>query len=334
MRKLVILIALTGASLAHVGQIKADAIRGENSNEEYLGFVPSGDLLSWVSMGFETQIADWIWLRSVLVFADNSDDGDPRWQDWLERSLNVSVRLDPEWHSLYSYGGLMLKVVGDVDASSRLLQKGLKQFPQDHYFAFSLGANHYLQRETASALPLETGVEVGLSGILRSERPWGHPFGEGLHDSVESRSSLLMATQWMLHASTLEGAPAWYAGAAHSFLAKTSEREVAIRFLTEQLEKETDERLVESLTAQLNVQLHDFHSEKLTALLLDYKEDLGRLPLGLEELVKRGLLTRIPTDPYVSGWVIDKDEVVRSRRVVQQIVEAALATERRMLIEG
>jgi tetratricopeptide (TPR) repeat protein len=333
MRLAVFLLGVAGASVAHMGQQRVDAARRENTIEERLGMLPSGEALEWVSMGFETQIADWMWIRSVLVFGENSaEQSDPHWQDWLERSLNVSIILDPHWHSLYSYGGLMLKVAGDVDASNRLLQKALERFPEDHYFAFSLGANHYLQGEEASTWPLDTGVGLSLASVLPGSSRWQRDIREGLEGEILDRAPVLMATQWMLHASTLKDAPAWYAGAANSFIARSNEREVAIRFLSEQLDGETDERLIESLTAQLNTHLHALHSERLTQQVEAFKEREGHLPRDLWALVDKGDLLRLPKDPYEELWVIDVDEVVRSTRVIKRIRKAALASERQMLM--
>jgi len=327
-------LGLAGAFLAHWGHVRADDVRWSQASQERAEFLPSGETLEWFSMGFDTQIADWMWLKTVLVFGElDPNDVDPLVQDWLERSLNVSIHLDPEWHSLYSYGGLMLKVVGDIDASSRLLRKAVERFPDEHYFPFSLAANHFLQADQASALELETGVELALAAVLQKAGVYRGVLGASLNAGVRDRSSLLMAIAWMRHAAVLDGAPNWYAGAAESFLAQRSSIEVSIRFLSEQLKNETDEKLIESLTAQLNKYLHTFHSDALTELLESVGRDVGAEG-ALQVLVERRLIQRIPVDPYGEGWVVDVDGVVRSRWAIARIEKRALSSERQMLMVG
>lgn len=338
--KRLILLALSGAGLAHWGQIRADETRWNESGQAHSQYVPAGETLEWISLGFGTQIADWFWLKTVMVFGGlESLPADPFVQDWLARSLNVSIHLDPEWHSSYSYGGLMLKVVGNIDASNRLLQNAVRQFPDEHYFPFSLAANYFLQPERVSAKEFESGMTLGLAGVLGGVGALGkaQPFEDLLFGvvsrAIRNRSSLLMATSWMRYAASLEGAPAWYAGAAESFLAQRSSHEVAIRFLSEQLEKESDEKLVASLTAQLNTHLHAYHSEALTELV----GVLGTESTGseaLQVLLDRGLIQQLPSDPYGQGWEVDVDGIVRSPRAIARLEKGALATERQMLMGG
>lgn len=334
MRLFLLFFGLFGAGLAHWGQQRRDEVRWEKAGEERLGFLPPGETFRWLSLGFDIQISDWVWLKTVLLFGDyDLGVDDSNLQDWLERSLNVSMQLDPEWHTLYSYGGLMLKVVGDIDASNRLLRNSLEEFPQDHYFAFSLAANHFLQGEQASALEVELGSELALRVALNGRTLVDVPMREGIVQGFRDRSSLLMATGWMLHAASLDGAPSWYGSAAYSFLAKTQSRKTAIRFLSEQLEHERDEKLIEGLTRQLNRHLHAFHSDAMTDLVTSILGTVEKEE-ALVALLERGLIKRLPSDPYGEQWVVDVDNVVRSTWDIARIERRALHSERAMLIGG
>jgi hypothetical protein len=334
MRLFLLCFGLVGAGLAHWGQQRRDDVRWENAGEERLGFLPPGETFQWLSFGFDIQIADWVWLKTVLLFGDyDLGADDPNLQDWLERSLNVSLQLDPEWHTLYSYGGLMLKVVGDIDASNRLLRKALERFPREHYFAFSLAANHFLQGEQATALEVELGSELALTVALNGRTLLAVPVREGIGQGFRERSSLLMATGWMVHAASLDGAPAWYESAAYSFLAKTQSRKTAIRFLSEQLEHEDDEKLIEGLTKQLNRHLHAFHSDAMTDLVAPILGTVERKD-ALITLLERGLIKHLPSDPHGEQWVVDVDNVVRSTWEVARIEKRALVSERSMLMGG
>jgi hypothetical protein len=142
-----------------------------------------------------------------------------------------------------------------------------------------------------------------------------------------------MAAGWMLHASELDGAPAWYESAAYSFLAQTQSRKTAIRFLSEQLEREEDEKLIEGLTKQLNRHLHAFHSEAMTELVTPILGTVDKKD-ALVALLDRGLMRHLPADPYGEQWVVDVDGVVRSSWEVARVEQRALAAERKMLMDG
>jgi hypothetical protein len=315
--------------LAHVSHRAVDAHRHAlDGSEELVGRVPEGDVLRWFSLGFETQLSDWIWIQAVLRFGEDSGiEPSPEQTAWFKSALRASIDLDPEWRTLYSYGSLMMKVLEDYSASSQILELAVEQFPEDEYFPFSLGANHYLQASEAGSPRLSLAFWASLSPGRLGVSP-------ALRKSLQQRHSVLLAHMWMLYASQKEKAPDWYASAAHAFIVQKNEREVGIRFLADQLEGETDPVLVERLTVQLNSQLHDLHSERLSELAAQFLARTGRPLESVEELVKSGLLQRVPNDPYEADWVVDVDGVVRSLSVVEMLETRARNSERNMLAFG
>ena len=326
-------LVASGAFLAHAAHRSVDGHRrGTDRAQEFVELVPSGEALSWVSLGFQTQLADWIWIQAVLQFGEDAGPEQPAEQiAWFESALRASIALDPEWRSLYSYGSLMMKVLEDYSTSTHILEMAVEQFPEEEYFPFSLGANHYLQGSEFGNPRLDLAFWAALS-------PPKHPglrmTVPAMHSALQARHSVLLAHMWMLHASKVEGAPKWYASAAHAFIVRKNERAVAILFLSDQLKAETDPVLIERLTDQLNREMHELHSERLTALVQKSGEG-GLSPVAApSELVTRGLLTRLPSDPYESEWVIDVDGIVRSPRMIEIIERRARNSERNMLAFG
>jgi hypothetical protein len=57
------------------------------------------------------------------------------------------AELDPAWRTVYLYGGGLLRVVGDLDGSDALFERGMRALPEDPYFPFALAMNHYLYRQ-------------------------------------------------------------------------------------------------------------------------------------------------------------------------------------------
>jgi tetratricopeptide (TPR) repeat protein len=52
--------------------------------------------------------------------------------------------LDPQWRTVYTYGGLMLKVTEAYEQSTEIFLRGAEQLPDDHFLLFSAGMNYYL----------------------------------------------------------------------------------------------------------------------------------------------------------------------------------------------
>ena len=327
-----VLLCGLGAGLAHYGQRSADAVRKEHQIDDMLGMVPSGESLRWVSMGFETQISDYMWIRSVLIFSDvEKTEQDEYWVEWLSRSLDVSLTLDPEWRTLYSYGSLMLKVAGNIQASNAVAERAVAAFPDDAYFAFAVGNNFHLYGDELEPFRFNAGLDYAWKWAEKSLPVWGTSFGAASRDVIRDKSSRIVAAMWLKHASTLPDAPAWYAKAASMFLIKGYDEEIAIQFLREQIKDETDPVLLESLNRELIRQIHALRSEILTERMDAYFVQTGNraVELGLDAVaISKG---KPLLDPYEKGWTLDVDDVVRSHIVVEDLAARNLRYERRLL---
>lgn len=326
-------LVASGMMVSHLSHRVVDSHRHETHAEiDLVEMVPSGEALSWISLGFDTQISDWVWIQAVLQFGEDASPGQsPERVAWFENSMKASIALDPEWRTLYTYGGVMMKVLGDYEAATRILELAVERFPEDEYFPFSIGATHYLRGSETANPRLQLAFGIVLHSAKSPELRLAVP---AMLQSLETRHSVMLAYMWMLHASQVEGAPDWYASSAHAFIVQKNEREVGIRFLSEQLKEETDPVLVERLTRQLNTEIHDLHSERLTGLAMEYESRIGRALESLTDLVQVGLLGRVPSDPFESGWVIDVDRTVRSRSVVEVLETRARNSERNILAFG
>lgn len=151
-RLIIISVMALCAGLAHVGQKSADQIRHDSSIEERF-YIPSGEALRVASLGHHTILADLMWVRSVLNFADIYVDPSEHDQQWLVEMLSSVATLDPTWRTIYFHGGSMLRVLGMIDESDALFTRGTEVLPDEPYFVFSLAMNAYLYRddvETAS----------------------------------------------------------------------------------------------------------------------------------------------------------------------------------------
>lgn len=122
--------------------------RGGQSSDRVALHPPT---LQLVSMGQPTLLADLIWIRTVLAFADIHDDPTPEGVAWVGSMVNSVAELDEIWRTAFFYGGSFLRVLGDIDGSDAVFEAGHKAFPDDSFFPFSLGMNAYLHRQDNEA---------------------------------------------------------------------------------------------------------------------------------------------------------------------------------------
>ncbi len=143
-RPLLGLVILGAATLA-VAQPRSDSTRAQRVLDTDLVFVPSPEGVRAASSGFEEVAADLMWVRAVLLFGERfSEAEDAAWVDWLARMIDTITALDPRWSTPYHYGSGMLRVLGQVDASSALLERCTDERPEDHWCPMSRGMNDLL----------------------------------------------------------------------------------------------------------------------------------------------------------------------------------------------
>jgi len=152
MRKLAVVAALVAAGLAHLSQRAVDERRHGVDGSSELLFLPSPASFDLVTMGYDEPVADLLWIRAVLLFGEHQGtDPSPAWGEWLQGMLEAIAVLDPSWRTPYQYGGTMLRSMGNIEGSDAIFELGMEALPDDAYFPFAIGMNHYLHREDARA---------------------------------------------------------------------------------------------------------------------------------------------------------------------------------------
>lgn len=142
------LIAMLGAGGVFVGLDGADTTRTERAIDSALLFVPDGHEMKLAATGQEEPIADLLWVRAVLTFGERWEhDPGQEWVTWLSTMIQAINVLDPPWRTPYFYGGILLRVLGDVDGSDAVFRQGAEALPDDWFFPFSVGMNYFLVRD-------------------------------------------------------------------------------------------------------------------------------------------------------------------------------------------
>lgn len=243
-------LALLGGAAggAHLGHRAADAARHEVGVDMDLLFLPDGRTLQVASLGFHEPVANFLWIRAVLLFGDRfGRDPSTEWGPWMNGMIRAINHLDPDWRTPYFYGGMFLRVIEDIEGSDAVFAAGAAAFPRDAFFPFALGMNAYLYRKDVEA-----------------------------------------AARWVGEASNRPNAPAWYAAAAAGFLAEQNQRATAIRFLRDERATTTDPAVREALDTKLAELTHDELAEALDAARTRYQSTFGTDVGDVVELERLG----------------------------------------------
>jgi hypothetical protein len=112
---------------AHANQTRATWPKDAN-----LPFAPSAGAAPYVSLGYRETMADLLWIRAI-GYVGGDDDRSAGTRALVE----AIVALDPRFERIYPFAGAALSALGteptteDLLASIRLLERGMKEFPQN-----------------------------------------------------------------------------------------------------------------------------------------------------------------------------------------------------------
>ncbi len=133
---------------------------------ESLLYLPKGEHMKIMSLGFRNLMADALWVKAIGYFGGHNltDKEYP----WLYHILDQVTSLDPLFRAPYLFGGVVLAVEADsVPDSNRLLHKGMIYHPSEWRLPFYIGFNQFYYQKDPSAAADYIQAAVTLPG-----RPW------------------------------------------------------------------------------------------------------------------------------------------------------------------
>lgn len=133
---------LTVLLLLQAGLQHSFARRYPAKNIENLLYLPKGEGLKIMSLGFRSLMADVLWMKAIGYFGGHTftDQQYP----WLYHILDQVTDLDPPFRSPYIFGGVVLSVAADsAEESIALLRKGMDYHPDDWRLPFYIGFNYF-----------------------------------------------------------------------------------------------------------------------------------------------------------------------------------------------
>lgn len=229
----------------------------------------SGPLMQRVSLGFDTLVADAYWMRAVVYYGGERRSTRESTYELLLPLLDLTTTLDPRFRIAYRFGAVFLS----------------EPYPG--------GPG---QPEEAIAL-LERGL-----GFDPERWEYAHDIGF-IH--YWALGDYPKAAEWFRRAGAIEGAPSWLVPLAATTLAGGGDR-ASSRQLWQELQTNTDEdwlrQTAEHRLAQLDAMDGlDIVNRQLPALA----ERLGRPIRSWSDLLRAGLIRRVPADPRGTPFDLD-----------------------------
>jgi hypothetical protein len=265
--------------IGHFGHRRADNDRFAASIEDVYRFVPNAYAVRVAALGYHTMVADITWVRAVLLFGEGVHDKESSANKLLAGMLRTVSVLDPHWRTPHFYGGGMLRVNGDIDASDEIYARGMAGLPNDPYFPFSLAMNAYLYRKDVERAARFLDIAARIPGAP----PWYAAAAGGVLDREGRTSAALQYLREQIEAATDE----------------TSKGPLVVKY-----RRVLHDYFSEELTRL--VPIYEQHFQRP----LQSPAELVTLPTEL--LPKPALLEdgKLPPEPMGSVWILDPERQV------------------------
>jgi hypothetical protein len=147
-----------------------DARRRGEAPERVL-YLPKGDTLKYMCLGYRGVAADLVWIRSVMYVGRRVVRREQRFE-WMEKLYLVTTDLDPHWTRPYNTGAILLSALPQDDQRAMgLLRRGLERNGwswEIPYQAAQLSLLRGRNREGAAYLRLISRTMSGYPKVVES----------------------------------------------------------------------------------------------------------------------------------------------------------------------
>lgn len=137
----VLVILLISLGLFSGLKLKTDAVARYRVPGSSIIYIPSGKSLKYATFGYDSLIADLIYLWAIQYFSDQNI-----WErfDYLDHIFSIIAELDPQYLDPYEIGALIAVYdVKDLGLALKILDRGLEKNPKQ--WIFPLMAGHLAQ---------------------------------------------------------------------------------------------------------------------------------------------------------------------------------------------
>jgi tetratricopeptide (TPR) repeat protein len=140
-RTTILLILLVSLALFAGLKLKTDAVARYRVPGSSIIYIPSGKSLKYVTFGYNSFMADLVYLWAIQYFSDQTI-----WErfDYLDHIFSIVAELDPHYLDPYEIGALIaLYDAKDIDLAFTILDRGIEKNPTE--WILPLQAGHFAQ---------------------------------------------------------------------------------------------------------------------------------------------------------------------------------------------
>lgn len=139
-----LVVAATALSATGLMQVRLDDMRTVDFDDELL-YLPNEKLLTHFTAGTSSVVADLLWLKCIQ-YTSKHFQSDHKFT-WLGHMTDVITRLDPYYVDVYRYGGMFLaSLKADNDASIDLMLRGYLKNPDAWGLPYEIAMVYLLNR--------------------------------------------------------------------------------------------------------------------------------------------------------------------------------------------
>ena len=267
------LLVFTLAVLGHLTALqKVTQGRSSMVRSGQVGYLPPSPVLKIMALEFEGLFADFLFIKTISFYGERTGQ-------------KLSLQ-EEEWDQLIS----ALETLTDLDP----------YFLDVYYFG-------------ETALVWDAGRVHEANRLLEKGRrfrtwDWNLPFFLGFNHFYFLQDSRKGAS-YLMEASRLPGSFSFLPLLAARLSQQAGQTEAAVLFLQELYDRATDSVLKQSMGKRLEAMKGLLVLERAVFL---YRQEFGGRPTGLDLLVERGILKRLPKDPYGGEFYLDEAGEVRT----------------------
>ncbi len=240
-----------------------------------LGYLPSGKVLKSLALTYDEIVADVLWIKTIAYIGKS--DKKASQSSHLYQLLDTITTLDPFYVDPYESGGVLLSAeFKQIDKSFSILKKGMENVPKHH------------------------------------KRYWYLPFFTAFN-YMYYKGDYQTAAKYLEVAASFPQSPSYLPLLVARLYANTDDPAVAIPFLQEMLQNASTPKMKEEIESRIKEILVKSHIKYLNMAMDQYKENAGHYPENLFQLVKKGLITEIPREPFGGKYFISaKDHSIQT----------------------
>ncbi|MCH7960225.1 MAG: hypothetical protein IID08_08840 [Candidatus Hydrogenedentes bacterium] len=273
-----ILVTVATLGVAAICQNNLDALRAERLEEELLYF-PNEKLLTHLTAGLDSIAADLLWLRTIKYTVAEFHNPQRKFL-WLEHMCTTVAVLDPYFEDAYVFGGTFMASIGADDRALEFLKSGLVNNPDSWKIPFEIAKIFLLNRRDEPE-SLEQVIHYLTLVAERSDDP--EFFMNWIH-KIQAKGNL-----------SGEARSVWEEVAKNS---------------TDEFMRELARSKLTKLDIGDTITIHKGALDRFRAAR-------GRSPAHLDELVRAGYLTGLPTHPDHGRYFLDRNGDIRNSILVE-----------------